>query len=368
LERTAHLLRSLKHPDEVEALRRVYGPGFFLLGLNSEQPDRFEYLTERKGMSPDEARRLIQRDQSEEDPFGQQTRDTFTLADAFLAAGDEEQLARFIELIFGHPFHTPTIDEHAMFLAHAASLRSAQLARQVGAVVLSEAGEVIGTGVNEVPKFGGGQYWPGEDDRRDHVVGQDSNDSAIEEILDDTVDRLKPVLELVDTHKARGLLAGGRISDLTEFGRVVHAEMEAILACGRNGVSARGGTLYTTTFPCHNCAKHLIAAGVRRVIYVEPYPKSRALSLHQDSIAFHEPQAVGKVLFLPFVGIAARRYFDLFSMRLSAGLPLKRKDFGRPVHWTRGASTPRIRMSPWSYLERERIAVEQIDKALDDIK
>lgn len=48
---TAHLLRSLKHPDEVEALRRVYGPGFFLLGLNSGHNERFDYLTQRKGMT-----------------------------------------------------------------------------------------------------------------------------------------------------------------------------------------------------------------------------------------------------------------------------------------------------------------------------
>ena len=44
-----------------------------------------------------------------------------------------------------------------------------------------------------------------------------------------------------------------------------HAEMEALLSCARSGVSTRGATLYSTTFPCHNCAKHIIAAGVARV-------------------------------------------------------------------------------------------------------
>ncbi|MDN3612645.1 hypothetical protein QWZ16_23945 [Vibrio ostreicida] len=26
-------------------------------------------------------------------------------------------------------------------------------------------------------------------------------------------------------------------------------------------------------FPCHNCAKHIVASGIKRVVYVEPYPK-----------------------------------------------------------------------------------------------
>src|SRR3954464_15400320 len=99
---------------------------------------------------------------------------------------------------------------------------------------------------------------------------------------------------------------------------MVHAEMEAIASCARVGVSPRNGVMYTTTFPCHNCAKHIVAAGIRAVQYVEPYPKSRALELHNDSIAVENPQP-GKVLFNPFVGISARRYVDLFSMQLSSG-------------------------------------------------
>jgi deoxycytidylate deaminase len=57
-------------------------------------------------------------------------------------------------------------------------------------------------------------------------------------------------------------LRDGRLYDLTEFGRAVHAEMEALLCCARSGVSPRFGSLFTTTFPCHNCAKHIIAAGI----------------------------------------------------------------------------------------------------------
>ena len=42
--------------------------------------------------------------------------------------------------------------------------------------------------------------------------------------------------------------------------------------------------MYVTTFPCHNCAKHIIAAGLERVVYLEPYPKSRAKTLYDEDI------------------------------------------------------------------------------------
>ena len=106
--------------------------------------------------------------------------------------------------------------------------------------------------------------------------------------------------------------------NLTEFGRMVHAEMESILSAGRLGVSIKGCNLYTTTFPCHNCAKHIVGIQVLEVIYIEPYPKSLAQTLHSDSIAFAEDKAVeGKVCFQPFVGIGPKLYPTLFSSAYS---------------------------------------------------
>lgn len=70
-------------------------------------------------------------------------------------------------------------------------------------------------------------------------------------------------------------LRGSRLTNLTEFVRAVHAEMEALLSSTRIGVSTRRAILYCTTFPCHNCAKHIIDAGVKRVVYIEPYAKSK---------------------------------------------------------------------------------------------
>jgi deoxycytidylate deaminase len=363
IPKSVHLLRSLKHPAEVEALRRVYGTGFFLIGLHGSQKQRLDYLTKRKGMTEEEARNLMERDRSEIDKLGQQTRDTFTMSDVFVQSEHEQdQLGRFLDIVFDYPYETPTLDEHAMYLAYGASLRSGQLARQVGAVIVSADGEVIATGANDVPKFGGGLYWRGPGDQRDHILGYDSNDVEIDGIIADIMARVKQAAAFFDEDHLRRLLEESRVDDLTEYGRPVHAEMEAILACGRVGVSPKGGTLYTTTFPCHNCAKHIVAAGIDRVIYVEPYPKSKALTLHGDSIALDKPDAKDRVRFLPFVGVAPRRYFDLFSMRLGSGLPMKRKAAdGKVIPWVKGEARPRIRMAPYSYLERELIAMAQIE-------
>lgn len=67
---------------------------------------------------------------------------------------------------------------------------------------------------------------------------------------------------------------GTRFADLIEFGRSVHAEMEAVLSAARRGVSMQEATVVCTTFPCHNCARHLIAAGVRRLVYLFPAPRA----------------------------------------------------------------------------------------------
>jgi cytidine deaminase len=101
--------------------------------------------------------------------------------------------------------------------------------------------------------------------------------------------------------------------DLTEFGRVVHAEMCAICDAGRNGKAIKGATLFCTTFPCHNCTKHIIAAGITRVVYMEPYPKSRAKDLYKDEIELECETQSGKVSFVPFMGISPYRYRDIFQ-------------------------------------------------------
>lgn len=374
--RVATIFRSLKRPEEVELLRKIYGVGFFLIGVFSSEEERKKYLTRDKNLSAKEADTLMTRDADEASQFGQRTRDTFQLADIFVRLSGEEyknQLERFLDLVFGYPYHTPEPDEYAMFLAYSASLRSGQLARQVGAAIRSFHGDILAVGCNDVPKFGGGLYWPGPHDKRDHALKVDSNDQQLRLIITDILVRLKiPNFELINPSE---VFKGSLLLDVSEFGRAVHAEMDAISTCARNGTSIRAAEVFTTTFPCHTCTRHIIASGIKRVVYIEPYPKSLAAKLHKDAVdvsgkgrrtrKFNE---FSKIPFEPFVGIGPRRFFDLFSMKLSRGYEIKRKSNGKVVEWVRSSASPRIQMLALSYLEREQIAVDRIYSATDELK
>ena len=358
-ERTAHVILSLKRPEEADTLRRIYGDGFFLIGFSPSNEHRDAYFRQ-KGMSDKEKTSLIDIDAAEVEEYGQQTRKTFHLSDVFLTTENyQREVPRFLDLVFGCHTITPTLEEHAMFLAYAASLRSGDLSRQVGAAVIDENGELISVGYNEVPKFGGGLYGPeDENDSRDILKGVDANEIAKNRLIKSILGELGR-----KGAKAQRKLESTGLVDITEFGRAVHAEMEALLACARAGRSARGSTLYTTTFPCHNCCRHIIAAGIRKVVYVEPYPKSKAANLHGDAISVDEKSDT-RVPFVPFIGIGPRRYFDLFSMQLSTGYPIERKEKGKLKAWQRLDAPPRLQMQPNTYLSRERLAFEDLKTLL----
>ncbi|NCO70858.1 MULTISPECIES: anti-phage dCTP deaminase [Shewanella] len=384
LSRTAHIIRSLKHPDEVETLRTVYGKGFMLVGITANESSRIKYLMDQKGVETEEkARELIERDDRENDlptaygEHGQSTRDVFQLSDFFLTIDTVEefdkQLQRIFNLLFAKPVVSPDLDEYAMFLAYAASLRSADLSRQVGAVVVGHSGDIISTGANDVPKKGGGLYWPNQDDQRDHIFGCDTNEREKKiialKILKE-FDSYKTDLSEDDNYKiAKKRLKETGILDITEYGRAVHAEMEALMSAARTGTSVLGATLYTTTFPCHNCAKHIVAAGIDKVVFIEPYPKSFATKLHSDSIEVEKgDRDKTKVQFYQFAGVGPRKFIDLFSMKLGNGRKLIRKKSGKLAGWDRQSAELRIPLVPLSYLESEFILDAELQEILQKHK
>ncbi len=384
-KKIAYIINSLKHPDEVELLRKVYNNGFYLLGVHANRKQREDYLINNKQCNQEQANELINRDENEENKSGQKTRDTYHLADFFVNQDDDQgkklanTLQRFLDLIFSDPYKNPTFDEFAMFMAFNSSVRSSDLSRQVGAV-LSRDKHILSVGCNDVPQFGGGLYWAelknGEIvDRprgKDYTRKEDPNKKIQNVIIDNILREMKNCLDEDKLKDLKQVLERSSISDLTEFGRVVHAEMEAILSCGRNGIPTKDSTLYCTTFPCHNCAKHIVASGIKRVVYVEPYPKSRALELHDDSIVLigeseeknnAQNEMENKVIFEPFIGVGSRRFLDLFSMSLGLGTKLIRKDKfrgGVTVEWNRDNDRARIRtpLSRKSYLEIENDVIQ----------
>ena len=64
---------------------------------------------------------------------------------------------------------------------------------------------------------------------------------------------------------------------------VVHAEQNALLDALKNKVDISDSTLYVTKQPCIICAKMLINAGIKKIIYLEPYPDLYAMKLLKEA-------------------------------------------------------------------------------------
>lgn len=56
----------------------------------------------------------------------------------------------------------------------------------------------------------------------------------------------------------------------------IHAEQNAIIFLTKSETNAEGGTCYTTLSPCSNCAKAIIQAGIKRVVYCEEYERDQS--------------------------------------------------------------------------------------------
>ena len=112
-----------------------------------------------------------------------------------------------------------TWDEYFMGLAHLSALRSKDPNTQVGAAIVDENHRVVSVGYNGMPKGCSDDVFPW------------SREGAILQ---------------------------------TKYAFVVHAELNAIL---NSKYPVSGCTLYVSLFPCNECAKAIIQAGIRRIVY-----------------------------------------------------------------------------------------------------
>lgn len=319
------IIDAIKHPEELRVLSRVYGDLFYTFCVFAPESVRTTRL-QKTGIRRSFIDKVFEVDENEGTSYGQKVRDTSHLADFFIRNDlDNSEVVgktidRYLEIIFGTKVHTPLLDETAMYGAIVAARGSACLSRQVGAVIYNCEGELIGQGCNDVPRGGGGLY-RAEDDHEDHRCYKWKgrvchNDNEKAERYDEIV-RVLNEADLLkgDVEQARKAVASTRLKDLIEFSRAVHAEMEAIISVARNANEGIvGATLYCTTFPCHSCARHIVASGISRVVYIEPYAKSLATRLHNDSLA-DAPTDKGHVVYQPYQGVAPRNIDRFFGVR-----------------------------------------------------
>ncbi|RLF04567.1 MAG: cytidine deaminase [Thermoprotei archaeon] len=134
----------------------------------------------------------------------------------------------------------PSWDEYFMRIAHDVASRSTCLRRKVGAILVKDR-RILATGYNGAPK------------NLPHCV------KCLREEL--------------------GVPSGQR----HELCRGVHAEQNAIIQAAVFGVSTKGATLYTTTFPCIICAKMLINAEIAEIVYDSDYEDPESAKILREA-------------------------------------------------------------------------------------
>ena len=117
----------------------------------------------------------------------------------------------------------PGWDDYFMEIARVVSSRSTCMRRSVGAVIVNNK-QIVATGYNGTPK---------------------------------------------DLRRGR---RRGPAGQMHERRRGIHAEQNAVVQAAYHGVSVNGGTIYCTHQPCVVCTKILINAGIKRIVYANPYP------------------------------------------------------------------------------------------------
>lgn len=139
-----------------------------------------------------------------------------------------------------HQTERPPWDDYFMEIAHVVAKRSTCLSRQVGCVLVRDR-RILATGYNGPPKG------------------------------------MAHCEELGGCLRAQmGIPRGQR----QEVCRALHAEQNAIIQAAVHGVSLQGEVIsYTLTQPCVTCAKMLVNASIRRIVYRDPYPDELAQSI-----------------------------------------------------------------------------------------
>ncbi len=346
IKKNVYLIDSLKNPGEVAFLRAVYRNMFYLAGVFCSGEVRKANLM-KMGISSTIADEIMTRDRREGKEHGQQLNNTLQYADIFINNNNPHpdkvnpKIERCINLLLGEPFIAPTIHEYAMYIAHSASMRSGCISRQIGAAIINSENEIVSTGYNDAPKYGGGLYSPEDAASSARCIDKSARKCHNSDDIEKKKGKIKNILQGLVGSKgeivgkaAEKIVRDTKIEDITEYSRSVHAEMEAIISCARNGISTKNGSLYCTTFPCHNCARHIVGAGIKKVYFIEPYEKSKALYLHDDSIKL-EPKNPDKeddhVHFSHFEGVAPRQFINFFKRNIEGkkdgiGVEVKRED------------------------------------------
>ncbi|MBD9436444.1 deoxycytidylate deaminase [Pseudoxanthomonas sp. PXM03] len=226
------------------------------------------------------------------------------------------QIVRYVALMLRPGLITPTRDERCMQLAFTAKLNSGCISRQVGAAIADENYSIKAVGWNDVPA---GQVPCLLRDANELIKGGDSLAFSDFEQTDEDF-RAK-----VESNYARRNMALSPLGlpcpicfkdtynslkneNNQVHTRSLHAEENAFLQLAKHGNSGiSGGYLYTTASPCELCSKKAFQLGVKKVVYVDPYPGISQVHVLRSGNKENQPELA---LFRGAIGHAYHRLYD----------------------------------------------------------
>lgn len=325
------VMDGIRNLGEIEFLRERFGTGFILFALECAPSDRWLRLQHRydteDGGGLESFRRDDERDRDEGDRLGQQVQLCADHADVLINNTDDigvaalrDKLPDYIDLVTGRKPRYATPSEIFMNLAYSAAHGSKCLKRQVGAVIVNAPpgvmGDIVGQGFNENPA-------PTRPCVEEPAYGANTSQGlrgrCYRDILRDNA------LQSFTLEGVRCPACGARLRDESAnpdgwkcsscqqdsekyfwperamtLCTAIHAEVAALFSAGRR---SRGATLYTTTLPCFQCTEKIILAGIKYIVFNEPYPDVRAGE--RFSLAGVEVER--------FEGVRSRRFDEFFA-------------------------------------------------------
>lgn len=317
------VIDGIRNFGEVQRLRHEY-LNFFLVAICAEREHRWNRVKPDYGGRQSEFERDDRRDQNEDLPHGQQVQRCVDDAD-FVFFNNEQHLIQvrgedkpnqtrivadlggqvddFVPLMEGKEAgRPPTSQEAQMAAAYALSNASGCLKRYVGAVITVPRGgrEIpISMGYNENPAGVGRCVDNGGCSKDEHMQSWFAAQTKV------YCPRCSAKISK-PTEKTRCKKCGDSIRDWLrplrgmELCTAVHAEERAIKSLGDR--SAEGGKLYVTTFPCFQCSRMILDAGIKNLVYVEAYPIVEAQNFLREN----------GCTVSPFNGFTARAFFRVF--------------------------------------------------------
>lgn len=299
------VIESIRNPKEIEELRKRFAPFFFVVAVHASPETRWNRVKADYDSDQSKFDRDDKRDSEEDIDYGQQVTKCVLHADYTYVNEDpagsrdarlkkvyndlKEDLLLMENTPSAHSStsRSATSDETYMATAYSQSHMSCCIKRHVGAVVVDSDGLPMSIGFNENPismkpciyEF---QHCFKDEDM--HVKMENMNTVYCPDCGGKNEKPTAPwrCVKCGDSLKLK--LFPSRNMELCT---AIHAEERAIRSlAGRN---ARDGTIYTTTFPCFQCSRYIVDAGIKRVVYVEAYPVKEALNFLQKNNIRVEP-------------------------------------------------------------------------------